>query len=400
MLRSPLFLRTFGAAVALGSIAAAACANSTGGNSSFAGGDSTGESTTGGGTGTGTGALGGMQGSLGSISTTKPAGEGGARAQRCDDAGLNCTCFNIASLGYGGATGAMAGHGGSDNTEAFVNYLNSASSARVAQVGCGTDFGCTSPAQPTLTADFLNQYDVIIVQWLTNSLSPVMMNGQFAGYEGNGYWSFMPSELTALKAWVNAGGGLIFLSGYDWEAGEIAPPNQLLQAVSGMQYTATDTFGLVETGNGELCLGESNPVDGWSQTLANGMPNLLGEHITEVGAFHGRGITTGPNSVVDCTSATNGVCAAHEDVGMGHVYVYTDEWVTYTSQWNPSPQPAGYCLLDAAAGTVSANQCANTAQACPAAQVEYQVPQFWYNAISYASQATMCPFTLMGTIPR
>jgi hypothetical protein len=31
-------------------------------------------------------------------------------------------------------------------------------------------------------------------------------------------------------------------------------------------------------------------------------------------------------------------------------------------------------------------------------QVAYQVPQFWYNAIRYASQATGCAFSLAGAI--
>ena len=72
--------------------------------------------------------------------------------------------------------------------------------------------------------------------------------------------------------------------------------------------------------------------------------------------------------------------AAHEDVGQGHVFAYADEWVTYTSQWF---------------GIDAGGNCADAS-----ANVVYQVPQFWYNAISYASQATQCPFMLTGAIPR
>ena len=166
--------------------------------------------------------------------------------------------------------------------------------------------------------------------------------------------------------------------------GEIGPANQVVQALTDIMYTETDTFDTVETGNAEYCLGDSNPVAGWAQTLGNGMTDPLGQSITEVGAFYGRTIVPGPNAIVDCSSGGM-IAAVHEDVGKGHVYVYTDEWVTYTSQWNPSPQPAGYCSLDGSPD--------------PAVQFAYQVPQFWENAIAYAAEATMCHFLIQGTIP-
>jgi hypothetical protein len=254
----------------------------------------------------------------------------------------------------------------------------------VAQVGCGTDTGCTSPAKPTLTADFLAQYDVIIFQWLVNAIQPdPSIQGAF---EGSGYWTFSPAELDALKTWVNGGGGVIVLSGYDALPGELGPTNQVVQALTDMSYSATDTYGMTQTSPAEQCLGYSDPVTGWVPTAPGGTPDLLGQHITEVGAFHGRAINTGPKSIVDCTSSTYGVCAAHQDVGQGHVYVFTDEWVTYTSQWF-APTASPNCVADAAPGPGM----------YPAVQVVYQTPQFWYNAISYAAQATQCKFMLNGT---
>jgi hypothetical protein len=178
---------------------------------------------------------------------------------------------------------------------------------------------------------------------------------------------------------------MIVLSWYDYSAGEINPANQILGAVSSIQYTSEDTFGTVLTGNAAYCLGDTDPVTVWAQA-----PDILGENITEVGAFHGRGITAPSPAVVDCNNAIFGVCAAHQDVGSGHVYAYTDEWITYTSQWNPAVQPAGYCSLDGSTANGDS----------PAVQFAYQVPQFWYNAIRYAAQATTCPFTLTGAIAR
>ncbi|HEX4449044.1 MAG TPA: hypothetical protein VH044_20025 [Polyangiaceae bacterium] len=270
------------------------------------------------------------------------------RAQRCDDAG-RCTCFNIASIGLPGHTGFQ---GGMDSTTAFTDWLDTQSSASVDLY----------TARPTLTSDFLAKYDVIIVQWLVDGTS----NG-----DGTGYWSFSADEIAAVNAWVQAGGGLITLSGYDAQTQEVVPLNQLVQGVTDMSYGTADVLGTVSISN--YCLGESDPLGGWVQSTP------IGKHLTEVGAFHGRPITPGARAIVDCTDGTN-VYAAHEDIGLGHVFAYADEWVTYTSQW---------LGIDAGAGCADAS-----------ADVVYQVPQFWYNAITYASQATDCPFTLAGSVIR
>jgi hypothetical protein len=278
---------------------------------------------------------------------TVGGGDGAAeRPQRCDDAG-RCTCFNIASIGLPGHTGFQGG--GMDSTTAFTDWLNTQSSA-------GVDL---YEKRQTLSAAFLAKYDVLIVQWLVDGIS---------GEDGTGYWTFTPDELQALKNWVEAGGGIITLSGYDAQAQEVTPLNQLVQAVTDMSYGTADVLGAVSSSN--YCLGESDPLSGWVQS------SPIGRHIEEVGAFHGRPIMVGPKGVVDCGSGTS-VYAAHEDVGRGHVFAFTDEWVTYTSQWYG---------IDAGGGCADAS-----------ANVVYQVPQFWYNAISYASQATRCMFTIANS---
>lgn len=319
--------------------------------------------------------------------------DGNARPQRCNDAGT-CTCFNIASLGYGAPTEALTSTHGTGTTEAFVSYLNTQGNALAFPIGCGTDTGCESPAKPTLNATFLAQYDVLIFQWMVNGVVPATSSGGDTGdpsFDGGGYWAFSSDELTALKTWVQRGGGVIVLSGYDFcpsalagsgctvgSPGELGPTNQVLQALTDMSFTPTVTYGVVETGNAELCLGYLDPVTGWAD-------DSLGQNITQVGALHGRGINAGTGTV-DCNNPTFGVSAAHEDVGLGHVYVYTDKWVTSVNQWDPATEPAAYCSLDGS--TAGGN--------VPAVQIAYQVPQFWLNAIGYASQATGCAFSLRG----
>jgi hypothetical protein len=390
----------FGVPVALLAFAGTfvACATSPKNDNVFGGTSGDGLSGSGSGAGAGSSSGAGLGGSSGTNSgvlsgslpsSGSPSGmDGAARPARCDANGMNCSCFNVASLGYGGHTGSQLGMGGTDNTEDFINYLNAQSSALFAQVGCGTDIGCTNPDKPNFAdGSFLPNYDVLIFQWMAGSLTPVMSSaGTTEGYQGANYWNFSQDELNALKAWVMAGGGVIILSGYDYSSDELTPTNQVLTALTDLSYTATDTYGMTETGNAEYCLGDSDPVTGWAAA-----PDKLGANITAVGAFHGRTIQvpTGSKAVVDCQDNTFGVCAVHEDVGNGHVYVYTDEWVTYTSQWNPPTQPATYCSLDGSTANGD----------FPAVEAAYQVPQFWANAISYAAQATMCQFTITGTMP-
>jgi hypothetical protein len=60
----------------------------------------------------------------------------------------------------------------------------------------------------------------------------------------------------------------------------------------------------------------------------------------------------------------------------------------------------GACLTDASASLFGTSACNPGGTTCPAVQVMRQVPQFWYNAILYASQATSCAYAFAGTIPR
>jgi hypothetical protein len=248
-------------------------------------------------------------------------------------------------------------------------------------------------ASVTLTSAFLGNYDVLLVQWLADGATAAATGG----FDGKNYWTFSSQELAALASWVAGGGGIIFLTGYDANAaGETGAVNPLLGAVSDLAYNTDDVLGAVETGNGALCLGDSEPLGNWVSTPP------IGAGITYVGAFHGHSIHAGPNATIDNKDpVTNQVYAAHENNGSGSVFAYADEWVTYSGQWDASPEPAGYCNSDAGlpppTDPTSKNVSAcSSAQSCPSAQAAYQIPQFWANALSYASRATQCPVTVLG----
>lgn len=278
------------------------------------------------------------QGGAGSLTLTLPTeGSGGGRPVKYDDAG-NPTCVNIASIG----SFAHYGTNGKDSTDAFVTWLNAKSSATVAMF----------TTKPALTAEFLNNYDVILLQEL----------GANGGKTAADFWTFSQAELDALAAWVNAGGGLISLTGYDSVAPEVAPENALLK-FSGISYSTTDIMGdglckaIAAISPYCDCWGDAVPVTGWDPA------SPLSAHLTAVGAFHGFNVVPGDASVV--ASSGSQVFAASKQVGLGRVFVFFDEWVTYTSQWN-APATSGNCQNHTAAQ-------------------QFQVPQFWYNVLSWTS---------------
>ena len=72
------------------------------------------------------------------------------------------------------------------------------------------------------------------------------------------------------------------------------------------------------------------------------------------------------------------VYGATKQMDLGRVFLFADEWVTYTSQWDGTG--ADTCATDPAH-----NLCAGRL-----APQYYQVPQFWYNAIKWASGDREC----------
>ncbi|MDP9148773.1 MAG: hypothetical protein M3O36_02350 [Myxococcota bacterium] len=281
-------------------------------------------------------------------------GDGG-RVPKCDTS-ENCTCINIASIGQTAHYG-VAGLN-SDSTVAFTDWLNSHSSASVDLY----------KARPMITADFLAKYDILIIQWLTDSNT-------------GPYWTFDPSEIAALKTWVTAGGGLITLSGYDTSPEETRPLNQIL-SFTDISYNMDDVLtGCPPASAGQTnlcyCWGNSQPLGGWGQSP-------IAQHITQIGALHGRSINPGSATVDAADPSTGKVYAAHEMVGKGHVFAYADEWVTYSSQW------LGTSAINTTAMYTDPN---NPCYHRSAADV-FQVPQFWYDVISWEASGTQCIFKL------
>ncbi len=290
------------------------------------------------------------------------------RPLRCDDAG-HCNCINIASIGHEGVWGPCS----NDTTTAFQDWLNTQSTAKV------DTFDTT---KPTLTADFLAKYDVIVLQW--------MVADGMKGQDG-APWTFTPAEISALKDWVNAGGGIVALNGYQatdpTQIQDIFATNQLLSFTDIKFNQVVDVAGQV-TNN--YCWGGSDPLGGpvgdsgvmavgtWDQTTP------IGANVNSVGALDMRSITA-TTAITDCTDGTNKY-AVHEQIGMGHIVAYGDEWVTYSGEWNGSAGADGgvmNCIQP------SYDQPTNPCYGLTPQHI-FQIPQFWYNAIKYAASSVTC----------
>lgn len=288
-----------------------------------------------------------------------------ARPLRCDETGQDCTkCINIKSIGQ------VAHYGNppnSDSTDAFKSYLNNTSNARF----------IISTTKPTITAEWLSNYDVLILQAL-----------EIDEYQPNNIWTFSQSEMDALATWVKDGGnGLIAMIGYGGNSTEVNGSNQLLK-FAGIQYGTTDTF----TSSNDYkvyCNGGSLPFSAWTagSFIAKNMVVKGTTTPAAVGIFHGRPITCDDNVEGPCEvlgrDPVEGIVAVAKTVGKGHVFVFNDEWVTYTSQWTSA------AAIAANASVADPN--------CDGHRPDeiFNIPQFWQNAIEWTRPSdAACAFVI------
>lgn len=259
--------------------------------------------------------------------------DGGSNVEVCDgiDNDLNgiiddvdvagdgiCDCLKIATLGYPGQWG---------NGDVFTSWLN----------GKSLD-GAVSLGGQVLTADLLRPFQVVVIQDVRVGT---------AGQEGKGKGigrKYSTAERDVLKAWVEAGGGVMTLIGYG-DATEIENVNVLLGAF-GMSYGSTQI--LAKTG------GSTVPVTHWATHPTT-------EGVQKIGVDNGYPVTGG-FVVAWEPNPGNWDVARVETPGKGHVFVWCDEWITYDSEWTAHP--------------------------------DYQVERFWLNVIKWVTVEGFCQVTL------
>jgi hypothetical protein len=124
------------------------------------------------------------------------------------------------------------------------------------------------------------------------------------------------------------------------------------------------------------CTESSVPITRWSpgtfigtnMIAPNGGPGA-------VGVYNGRPVSCvdtsdGPCQIV-ATDPKAGIVGVAKQIGKGRVFVWADEWVTYTSQWG-------------AVNTHGADCNGHTAGEI------FNVPQFWYNLIHWSVPDAGC----------
>jgi hypothetical protein len=276
-----------------------------------------------------------------------------------DDAG-NDICLSILSYGQVGTCG-----GQNCPSDAFQNFMNDYS--KNANNGT-TSFMAMVTTRTTLTDDFLNHYNVIVLQALEDS-------------PYTGLWTFTQAEVDALQRWVTVkGGALITMTGYGSNSTEVTPLNQLL-AFSDISYNTPDIYNSC-LDNKCYCRSDSVPFSGWSSTCADCATLTKGLSGKEVGVWWGRSINcTGADCQFFAKDAAGINVGVAKVVGNGRVVAWADEWVTYTSQW----------------GLVAGKYDNNAECAAYLPKVAYGVPQFWYNIFSWSSPTMQWCFTI--TVP-
>lgn len=192
-----------------------------------------------------------------------------------------CDCLRIATLGEAGEWG---------NGDIFETWLDTRSAT-----------GATDLGDATLTPDLLSGYQVVVVQ-----------NVSVIGRE------YADAEVTAFREWIESGGGAMTLIGYA-DPAERANVNRLL-APFDVQYGEEQI--LQKQG------GVTVPVTNW-----NAHATTTG--VEMIGVDNGYPVTGGAALLA---SEGGHDMARAADAGLGRVFVWGDEWITYDSEWNDRPE--------------------------------------------------------------
>ncbi len=233
--------------------------------------------------------------------------------------------YGCRRIGIMGAPGALA----SSNFQAWLEM----------QGAIVTRFQDTAAA-PELHIEELNTFDLVVVDWLQRLYSM--------------------DEANVLTAWVNAGGGLVAMTGHD--SGATADRQISLLATLGPNYVRVPcTAGC---GTGEVCDGGICVLNGPATLLPNATTGDGSGGTLPPVTFNGGlpvSVPASMTSFVPMAQIGTYVVGAAGPIGMGHALLFGDEWIEFDSEWS----------------TMMA------------------IPTFWANTVHYASPDPMiapaCP---------
>jgi len=231
-----------------------------------------------------------------------------------------CDCLHIGFLGE------LASDAG-NNTGAFETWLNARSDVPVKHVG----------ARDTLTPEVLADLQVIVIGNLRQ----------------RGSSGFSAAEIDAFSQWIQNGGGVISLAGYTANPNDMIPTVALLQP-TGLSYDYQ--------GRGPGVLGTGAPPVIVHGIAAPDHPTVAGIHA--LGVYNAYPVT-GDGQVIVREGTFN--LAMAKEVGAGHVYAFSDEWITQDLLWSPLTRPQTPCQQGC---TQCTNQCSNCETQCSNCQLQ------------------------------
>jgi hypothetical protein len=292
------------------------------------------------------------------------------------DANNRCTCLRLALLG------TLESAAVETDTKPFIDWLNGNSE--------GTATVTMVTTKPTLSAEFLSQYDILVVANVNR-------------------WSFSADEKAAVETWVReVGGGIITLTGFLSTDAEPAASGQLTE-FAGFEYQPPQTA--PASGENVPVYYKGGTVDlkkclHWSGTTMSHItspihfqpqPGTLAKltlNLDYVGAFIGWTVSPPAAATVIATDpVTRGdIAVAYEVDGKGRIFAFGDEWVIFANQWLPKGNPDNQ-QMD------TNNPCWQAPEGTSSGffhsvQTLYQTKQFWFNAINWVAPPNECNFTV------
>ena len=298
-----------------------------------------------------------------------------------------CSCLRVGAFGQpnsssGQGTGsfmnwllAHSGAAGSTTTTTLT-----ACSATAADAMTSGSFCQDQTHANTLTADYLSNFDII-----------VMLNMQS--------WTLSADEIAALGAWVNGGGGLMTLTGYE-SLPDYSTTNTVL-AQFNLQYTGAGA-GYVGTGQPPDILVTTLSTlnnDNSDQTAELATLNASSPIMTQLNVlawYNGYMVqdTDGTGTpIATCIAQTSttappiacpvgGFFGVTKNVGLGHVFAYGDGWVTAEGTWTITSSTCN-------CGLYNDETKYDITQSATASFTD-QIPRFWLNSMAFLTTTGMC----------
>jgi hypothetical protein len=287
----------------------------------------------------------------GSMSTGGAIASGGATGTGGSGSGGSCSqCNVIATMGVTGAWNANWGGspcGVPDGSRDFSAWL--------AQRSSKCDIANIDITDTTITPALLAPFKTIIVLDLfhTPAEKTARIAGVCGGYIGY-YWPYpgsqrqlQQSEVDAVTAWINAGGGLATTIGISNTSAEPANVNSFLRPF-GLTYSTNSSNVAVIVSPNHLAASAFSTAPPIASAITAGVTSLVvDDAISIMGWSNGSEIPVPSNLSYLATFASwsnyvlgVAVTASPHTASSGRIVVWADEWITYDAVWGDSSQQA------------------------------------------------------------